>query len=206
MTITGLPIFLEELFFSVLLTFLISIFYRFLINQNELKELKARMKEKQEKAKELIKTNPQEANRITGETLALTNKQFRMTMKPMLLTLIVVGLILPVMADMYGDKISSIENNMGNITLDGKNYTLQLTAGKLSLDNIECNIPCNGQTIGGYNWNIILEDGKVKFSRVVVLLPFSLPYFQNDFGWLMWYIILSIPLGQLFRKLMGAEI
>ena len=144
MTLIGLPVFIEELLASAVIVFIISIFYRFLINQNELRELKSKLKEKQAKVKELQKSNPQEANKMLNEVLALSNKQFRMSMKPMLLTLIVVGIILP--------------------------YFPQI------------------------------------FPGAVVKLPFYLPIFENDFGWLAWYILVSIPLGQLFRKLLGAEL
>jgi uncharacterized membrane protein (DUF106 family) len=144
MTLTGLPIFIEELLASALIVFIISIFYRFLINQNEIRELKTNLKEKQSKMRELQKTNPQEANKVLNETLTLTNKQMRMSMKPMLLTLVVVGITLP--------------------------YFNQL------------------------------------FPGAVVKLPFTLPFLGNEFEWLMWYIIVSIPLGQLFRKLIGAEL
>jgi len=144
MSLIGLPIFMEELLVSAVIVFIISIFYKFLINQNELKELKSNLKEKQTKIKELQKTNPQEANKILTEVLALSNKQFRMSIKPMLLTLIVVGIALPYF----------------------------------------------GQVFPG----------------IVVKLPFTLPYFGNDFGWLMWYIIVSVPLGQVIRKLIGAEL
>ena len=144
MTLIGLPVFIEEILASAVIVFIISIFYKFLINQNELRELKSKLKEKQARIKELQKSNPQEANRMLNEVLALSNKQFRMSMKPMLLTLIVVGVILP--------------------------YFPQI------------------------------------FPGVVVKLPFYLPYFENDFGWLAWYIVVSIPLGQLFRKMLGAEL
>jgi len=144
MTLIGLPAFIEEIMLSFVIVFIISIFYKFLINQNEIRELKARMKEKQAKAREMQKTNPQEANRILSEVLSLSNKQMRMSMKPMFLTLIVVGIILPYFAQLY--------------------------------------------------------------PGVVVKLPFYLPYFESDFGWLAWYIIVSLPLGQLIRKLIGAEL
>lgn len=140
----NLPIPIEELLISAVIVFIISIFYRFLINQNEIRELKSNLKEKQTKIKELQKTNPQEASKVLNEVLALSNKQFRMTMKPMLLTLIVVGVALPYV----------------------------------------------GQAFPG----------------TIVKLPFTMPYFGSDFGWLMWYILVSIPLGQLFRKLIGAEL
>ena len=144
MTLTGLPAILEELLLSTLIVFVISLFYKFLINQNQMKELKSNLKEKQAKVKELQKSNPQEANRMLSEVLNLSNKQMKMSMKPMFLTLIVVGLALP--------------------------YFGQL------------------------------------FPGVVAKLPFTLPYVGNDFGWLAWYIIISLPLGQLTRKLIGAEL
>ena len=140
----NLPASIAELLISAVIVFIITLFYKFLINQNELRELKSNLREKQAKVKELQKTNPQEANKVLTEVLNLSNKQFRMNMKPMLLTLVVVGLALP--------------------------YVGQL------------------------------------FPGAVVKLPFYLPYFENDFGWLMWYIIVSVPLGQLFRKLIGAEL
>jgi uncharacterized membrane protein (DUF106 family) len=144
MTLIGLQAGIEELLASAVIVFMISIFYRFLINQNELREIKSSLKEKQAKVKELQKTNPQEANKTLTEVISLSNKQMRMSMKPMLLTLIIVGIILP--------------------------YFPQIYPG------------------------------------VVVKLPLYLPYFESDFGWLAWYILVSIPLGQVFRKLLGAEL
>jgi uncharacterized membrane protein (DUF106 family) len=140
----NLPVAIEELLFSAVITFVITVIYRFLANQNEIKQLKISMREKQEKIKELQKTNPQEANRMLNEIMVLSSKQMRMNMKPMLLTLIVVGITLPWL----------------------------------------------GQVFPG----------------AVVKLPFTLPYFGNDFGWLAWYILVSVPLGYLFRKLLRVEL
>jgi uncharacterized membrane protein (DUF106 family) len=39
----------------------------------------------------------------------------------------------------------------------------------------------------------------------VAMLPFTLPYFGNDFGWLMWYFIASLPLTLIFNKLLDVE-
>jgi len=135
---------LEELIFSAVITFIITIIYKFLANQNEIRQLKANLKEKQAQIKELQKTNPQEANKMLNEVMTLSSKQMRINMKPMLLTLVVVGITLPWL----------------------------------------------GQAFPG----------------VVVKLPFTLPYFENDFGWLAWYIIVSIPLGAYFRKLLRVEL
>jgi uncharacterized membrane protein (DUF106 family) len=142
--ILSLSPFIAEIIISAIITFIIALLYRFLINQNTLREVKTKQKENQEKTKELQKTNPDEANKLLAETISLSRKQFRLTMKPMMLTLVVVMILLPWMAYI--------------------------------------------------------------FPGIIVKLPFYLPYFENDFGWLAWYMIVSIPLGQIFRKLLGAEL
>ena len=155
MSLIGLPMGIEELIASALIVFVISLIYKFLINQNEIKELKSNMKEKQAKMKETQKTNPEEANRVMSEVLALSNKQMRMSMKPMFLTLILVGIALPWFAQVFGG--------------------------------------------------------------IVIKLPFYSQLFKSLFGWLVgsggiikpwlaWYTLVSIPLGQIFRKLIGAEL
>jgi uncharacterized membrane protein (DUF106 family) len=144
MTLIGLPAGIEELLASAAIVFVISIIYRVLINQNEVRELKTNLKEKQAKMKELQKTNPKEANDLLTSSMVLSRHQLVLSMKPMLLTLIIVSIILPWMAH--------------------------------------------------------------AFPGIIVKLPFYLPYFEDDFGWLAWYIIISIPLGQVFRKLVGVEL
>ena len=142
--IMALPPIVAELVIAAMITFVITLFYRLLVNQEKMKELREQQKELQKKSKELQKTNPEEANKVMGEALRLTNKQMRMNMKPMIPTFIIVIAILPWLAHVYA------------------------------------------------------------YVRVAVL-PFTLPYFGNDFGWLMWYFIVSIPLTQIFRKAMGVQ-
>lgn len=139
--ILALPAFIAELIIAMIIVFIATLFYRFAVNQNALRELKNEQKEKQEKIKELQKTNPQEATQMMNAVLKLTNKQLRMNIKPLILTLILAFIFLPW---------------LGSV-----------------------------------------------FTEPVVYLPFSLPFFENNFGWLAWYIIVSMPLNFLFRKIMG---
>jgi len=44
------------------------------------------------------------------------------------------------------------------------------------------------------------------FTGPIVKLPAEVPLFGADLGWLMWYIVISIPVSQIFRKLMGVDI
>jgi uncharacterized membrane protein (DUF106 family) len=141
--LVALPPVIGEAIFAAMITLVITLFYRYLVDQASLREMKAQMKALQDKAKELQKTNPEEANKTVSEVLKLSNKQMIMNFKPMFPTLIFVLLLLPWM---------------------------------------------------GTVWN-----------GAVAMLPFTLPYFGNDFGWLMWYILLSVPMSQVFRKALGVE-
>ena len=145
MSLIGLPAGIEEMLIAAVIVFCISLVYKFFINHNELRELKQKQKDKQKELKELQKENPEQAKKVMNEMLAMSNKQMRMTMKPMFITLIIsVLVILPVLPQL--------------------------------------------------------------FPGPVVYLPFTLPYFGNDFGWLAWYFIVSIPLNSIIRKILGVEI
>jgi uncharacterized membrane protein (DUF106 family) len=45
-----------------------------------------------------------------------------------------------------------------------------------------------------------------QFTGPIVRLPADVPYFGADLGWLMWYIIVSIPASQILRKLLGVDL
>jgi len=141
--ILSLPSFLAELILAGFITFVITLFYKYMVDQNKVKQLKADIKAMQEKIKEVQKSDPKEANKMMGDMFKLTNQQMILNFKPMLPAMVIVFALLPWMAKI--------------------------------------------------------------FISPIVQLPFSLPFFGNDFGWLMWYLIISIPLTQLFRKALGVE-
>jgi uncharacterized membrane protein (DUF106 family) len=145
MTLIGLPAGIEELLISSIVIFVLVMVYKLFVNQSELKELKEKLKECQSRSKELQKTNPEEAKRAMADMLNLSNKQLRMNMKPMFVSLLIsVVVVFPILPNL--------------------------------------------------------------FPGSVVMLPFSLPYFGNDFGWLAWYLIVSLPLNSIFRKFLGVEV
>ena len=135
---------ISELLIALIMTFVITLFFRFLIDQNKAKEIKDKVKELQAQAKEFQKENPEKANNIFSEIMKLNGKQMRMSFKAMIPVFIIAALVFPWIA--------------------------------------------------------------ATFEGPVVLLPFSLPYFEADFGWLMWYLLISIPFSTLFRKILGVNL
>ncbi len=78
---------------TAIIIFIITLFNKLLIDQNKIKELRDQQKSLREKAKELQKTNPDEANKLVGEMLKLGNKQMAMNFKAFIPTIIVVLLL-----------------------------------------------------------------------------------------------------------------
>ena len=106
MTLIGLSPGIEELLLSALAVLIATLIYKFLVNQNEAREVREKMKEQQQKIKEVQKSNPEEAKRITTEMLNLSNKQLKMTMKPMFVTLILFILIIfPILPGLFPGEV-----------------------------------------------------------------------------------------------------
>ncbi len=135
---------LSIIILASIVIFIITLFYKFLINQEAIKEIKAQIKEYQAKIKKVQKEEPEKSKEVMAEMMKLTNKQMKMSFKPMIPTLIIVMLILPWMATV--------------------------------------------------------------FTGPVIKVPFHWPLSGTEyFGWLIWYIVLSIPMTQIFRKILGVE-
>ena len=139
----AMPPVLSVLFFSALISLVISVFNKLLVDNKKVSELKQKQKDLQEKAKALQKENPDEANKILGEVMSATNDIMKMNMKPMIPTMLFVILLLPWLGAIFTKPVAILPNHM------------------------------------------------------------ELPLFGNDFGWLSWYFITSIPLSVLFRKALG---
>ncbi len=123
---------------SALVSVVITLFYRFLVDQNLMREIREELRHIQKQMKEAQKNDINKANELSGKMFKLTNKQMMLNMKPMIASMILVFPLLPWIASV--------------------------------------------------------------FTGPVVLLPFRLPFFGNDFGWLMWYIVASMPITMFSRK------
>ncbi len=139
----GLNPALGILIIAGLVSFLLTLPYRFMVDQKKMREHKEKTKELQKQIKEAQKTDQKKANELMTEMLALSNRQMMSNFKPMIPGMALVFIFLPWVA--------------------------------------------------------------FAFSGPVAVLPFSLPYFGSDFGWLMWYMLASLPVTYIFRKALGVQ-
>lgn len=196
--------------YSVIVLVIINIFYRILINQNDAKQLKEKTKELNKQMKEAQKAgNKEEVNKALSEVMRQNSKLMKMTMKPMIISFIIVILLLPWLADTYGDRMISLGNNTGELDYQGVKYQIEKIDGgvviKTVTQAITCTFPCK-EKIGNNLFEISQQDTTTKFMPVVALLPISFPFIGNTLGWLGWYILVSVPLVILIRRFMKINV
>jgi uncharacterized membrane protein (DUF106 family) len=203
---------LSVLVFSVIILILINIFYKVLVNQAVAKDIKDRQKEFSRRMKEERKAgNTDKMNTLMKESLAENSKLMRMTMKPMIVSFIIVIIFLPWLAAVYGDVTAPMQNSTGVVTLKGINHTFSVKDGEISVEggvnfkelssgSQSCDNACF--VIDNRKYEAYQDKNSIKFAPIVATFPFMLPVFGYTAGWLGWYLIVSIPLVVIIRKLM----
>ncbi len=199
----GYPPVIAVLIFSIFILVIINIFYKVLIKQDDAKALKERSKEISKEMKEAQKAGKtEESKKLMGEMMNNNSKLMRMTMKPMLVSLIVVMIFLPTMNTFYGDKFAGVDD--GQISLHGVDYDFAVEDGSISVAGEDCN-NCIVK-LGDSPYRIALQDETVKFAQVVATTPIAFPVLGDSFGWLGWYIITSFPIVVITRKFMKIHV
>lgn len=192
---------LSVFIFSIIVLVIMNVFYRILINQNEAKAIKDGVKAKQEEyRKEQKAGNTERANKLMSEALKEQGKLMRLSLKPMIISLIIVAILLPGLATVYGDAAATDKFNYA-----GKELVVGVNGNSVGIAGESCEAPCTLRT-GSGTFNVAVSDGKAYIAPVVAQLPVALPLLGNDAGWLAWYIIVSLPFALLVRKIMKINI
>jgi uncharacterized membrane protein (DUF106 family) len=99
MSLLGLSAGIEEILVAAAITFVVTLIYKFTLNQPRLKEIKSQQKEKQEKLKQCT---PDEQKKLMGEMMTLSNEMMKMNMKPMIITLFLSLVVtLPILTQLF---------------------------------------------------------------------------------------------------------
>lgn len=92
--------------YATLISFLVTLPYRFLLDQKKIKEIREKIHEISNKIKEEQKSgNMEKANELLIQSMKLNNEMMRLTFKPMILAFIIVILFLPWIAHEYGSVV-----------------------------------------------------------------------------------------------------
>ncbi len=202
--------------FSIVVLLVINAFYRILINQDEVLDIKDRMKELETESKK-HKDNPEKTKEYFSKIMDENRKLTKLSFKPMIVSFAIVMVMLPLLSMFYTDFTVNLTENQGNVTIDNlyfvkqQNNTVQLLNGDKEL--FSCELPCMKKIDEKYyklHIEVVENDGKkiekLKLSRIVVLSPVALPFIGKELGWIWLYVMLSIPLTIIIKKLMGVRI
>jgi uncharacterized membrane protein (DUF106 family) len=207
----------EPIFVVGLITAIASILFvlvqRFLVDQERLRELREQMGKYKKLADEARKKGKiKDVNRYTTLMLQLSSEQFRFMFRSMIFIFIIIGPVFFLLSSLYPDVVVKLE---GDGMFEYEDFSIPVTAADdgIYLENKRIGI---GETfqLGKYDFELNKNCGlifffcadpakEVKFSRIIVYLPFSLPFLGANLGWLGWYIFLSITITTLLRKLLG---
>lgn len=197
---------LSVFLFSIVVLFCINIFYKIMINQDDARQIKQRSKELNKELQQANKEqNTERSKKLLDELLSENNKLMKLTMKPMIISFVIVLILLPVMSTFYGDKFIDVADGKGTVNLTGQAYPFTKTGNTIAINNAQCQMPCV-QKLGSYDYKISEENNKIKFAQIVIHFPAEVPFIGQTLGWLGWYILMSIPIAFLMRKLMKINI
>jgi uncharacterized membrane protein (DUF106 family) len=224
--------FLTITFLSLGLSLAITIIYRVLTKPDEMRKIKQDMKFYKEKMNQANKEGDRaKANEYAGEMLKSSQKQFRMSMKPMMATMLIFFLLL-----------GWLHNNFGGVTADfssGEDASFVYAEEEHAMyyekgadeEGFRVGVDLNDDgtfndeevfsknevfSYGGAIWRPTAtmvglpffqteKEDSVHFEMFIAKMPFSLPLIGNYLTWFWWYIFISLPATFALRKLMGVE-
>ncbi len=207
-------------FFSAALAALFAVIYWFLLDVERADEIKDKLNKYQDKMKEARENdNDDEASKHLKKTLQLNQKFMMLNIKPMLATIVFVGLFFPWLGNTYAPNVDM--NQTDNSTFTGQ---LQYAGNtqELKVSNRSSVLVESGNSTAGIKEDIeVLDvrwqvagfqslqdedsDARLKLNAEFVPLPVNLPFVGNALNWLGFYFILIMPLTYVFRKLLGVQ-
>lgn len=199
---------LDIFVFSALIALVLSLLQKFLVNQDEAKRVKERMKSLNEEMK-TKRDNAGEHAKIMESYMKENSALMSMTMKPSLASLALFLLVfIPALSYPYGDHTALLENGQGNVSLPLANYSVSYAAGAVNVTGTTCQAPCE-KNIDGVLWEIrhetsglpfAAQEEKIVFSMIIARLPFDLPLAGSSVSWVGWYILSLLMWISMFRK------
>lgn len=211
--------------FSAGLAAVFSIIYWYFLDIEKQNELKEKINNYQDKMKEARKNgDTEDASDHMQKTMELNQKMMMLNFKPMIATMVFVGLFFPWLGSTYAPSVQLQEQSPSIYTGE---FAFANNSAPVTVNNTteQTGITVNGQeaavgelvNVHGIDWEITkfreanqgpfsTTSGKiVKLNAEFIKLPFSIPFAGNALNWLGFYIILAMPLTYIFRKILGVN-
>lgn len=205
-------------FFSVGLAGAFSLIYWRFLDVEKQQELKDKLNKQQEKMKEAREEeDTDKVSEHMSKSLELNQKFMMLNLKPMMVTMLFVGLFFPWLSATFSPTISLDEGNSmytGELQYAGESVPVEIENGDnpvMYVEDQEVEVGDNFEALGitweyrsaGDNGSWFTSGYSASVAAVFIPLPFSLWYIGGALNWLGFYIILAMPLTFAFRKMLG---
>ena len=207
-------------FFSVGLAGAFSLIYWRFLDIERQKELKEKLNKQQEKMKEAREN--EETDKVSEhmtKSLELNQKFMMLNLKPMLVTMLFVGLFFPWLGATFSPNLDLQERNgmmTGELEYASETVPVEVNNGNntyMVADGEEIR-PGESFEAHGFTWEFrgVKEGGgffssseglKANVAAVFVPLPFSIWYVGGALNWLGFYVLMAMPLTFGFRRMLG---
>ena len=196
---------------------------KIMIDQNKAKAIKAEISDLKAKLQEASKANNQkDVIKHQQKMLSLSNEQMRLSMKPMLVTFVIaIPVFVWFLPALYSVQPLNLIDGAGSLSYQGAEIPVTLTVNSdpvLKIGEEQVNGQIYGNEIkfskdtvanaGGFVFQplkINRDTNTLTAKLVVATLPIGLPIWGANLGWLGWYVLCSLPLGVLSRKILGVQ-
>ncbi|MBU4246542.1 MAG: EMC3/TMCO1 family protein [Nanoarchaeota archaeon] len=209
---------------SLMISFTFSALYLVFVDQQKMKRIKAEIKESQEKMKKAQKEhNDKEIKSLFSNSMKLQNEMMKLTLKPIIVSMLLFFIVIPWMYANYGDVSAKIVDGKGILVYGALSENISATNSTFRFSgNTDSKIYDIGNKFefAGKTWNTSYQSdargyfeklrnvpvyGMLTLENARFKLPFRFPGIGDNVGWLGLYIIISIPSTMLFRKILGVD-
>lgn len=200
------------IFFSAALAALFSVIYYIFLDRERADEIKDKLEAHQDKMKEAREDGAdEEVSDHLEKSLKLNQKFMMLNLKPMIATMLFVGLIFPWLGATFAPNLDFTEENNFSNQLEWAGQSQQIyfdnDTRTVQLDNQSA---AKNEHISAYgvDWQVTkvndIEKGvEARMNIAFIKLPFDLPLAGSALNWLGFYILIVMPLGYGLRKMMG---
>jgi len=206
-------------FFSIALAGTFSLIYWRFLDIERQQELKDKLNKQQEKMKEARKNdNTEKVSEHMSKSMELNQKFMMLNFKPMLVTMLFVGLFFPWIGGTFSPNIQLEDSNgvyTGELEYASNSVPVEVENGDNPILRVGGQEVETGETFeahgmtwefknAGENGGWFSPDGySASVAAVFVPLPFDIWYVGSALNWLGFYILMAMPLTFAFRKMLG---
>ncbi len=209
---------------AVIVSLLFTGIYILFVNKRKANHIKTELKETKKKMDKAKKNKDEKQMKVLmGQMLKIQHQQMMLSIKPMIVSLLFVGVIFSWLSFMYGDVSVPVVDGAGEFKRSDFTDTIGLAGeGSGMIVSFTGGVPATkiGQTveISDVLWELeYKEDIRGRIQKITgadktegivfknIEAKFNVPFSEKKVSWLWLYIIVSFPVTMVSRKVLGVD-